>query len=395
MADYTAGIEFIPEIIFGGIQGTYTAGIEFIPEVTYGGVLGLTADTTPPTVSFSELTGVLAPSTMIQVRSVDTGGTLSQPSGIASVSVYVDHAAGLELVAVLRAPGGTLGSVEWNDPYLPGAVRAYGVNGFELDVERVGGWAWSSFDLRAVVTDRAGNITTLTTTYGISPAPTAPSITFVPNGASIPYDTATPIRIDVLDTVDGGNITHVQIIVVGATRAELAFDAVPPSTAEPGYTVMQTNLSPGRRFEVLRVGGWLEDFDLFVTATDDRGLVTTDSASFTLSSTPSPGDSVPPVTSNISPAPGTPITSSTPVLVDVTDESGLFRRVIIAVVLGGITEMAWDGDAWLGRYAGGNSTRTPITNGFRFTVLRDLRSGGWPSSPTLRVFAFDQGGNEV
>lgn len=391
MADYTAGIEYIPEIIFGGIQGTYAAGIEHIPEVTYGGVLGVVADTTPPTVVFSPTSGTIAPDTIVQVRIDDPGGSLAQPNGVALITICAVTPVTLELVAVLRSSGGVLESIDFNVEYGDGVSRAYGENGFELDVVRVGGWPWD-FTLRAIATDLAGNAVQVTSSYILSPAASAPSITFTPNGASIPYDTATPIRIDVLDDDDAGTISRVQIIALSASRAELVFDAVPPAVAKPGYTVMQTNLSPGRRFEVLRVGGWLEDFDLVVTATDDRGLVTTETASFTLSSTPSPGDSVAPITSNISPAPGTPITATTPLLADVTDETGLFRRVLVAVVLDGIAEVAWDGEAWLGRYAGGSSSRTVISGGFRFSVLRDT---GWPSSPTLRIFAFDQGGNEV
>lgn len=95
---------------------------------------------------------------------------------------------------------------------------------------------------------------------------------------------------------------------------------------------------------------------------------------------------------NILPAPGTPISSTTPVSVDVLDDSGAFRRVLLAVELEGLTELAWDGEQWLGHYAGGGSSREPIAGGFHFTVLRD---SGWTSSPTLRVFAVDRSGNEA
>jgi hypothetical protein len=77
---------------------------------------------------------------------------------------------------------------------------------------------------------------------------------------------------------------------------------------------------------------------------------------------------------------------------DVTDDSGAFRRVIVCAVLDGVTEVVHDGSTFLGNYAGGSCSRAAISGGFRFVVLRD---GGWPASPTIRVFAIDQQGNEA
>lgn len=61
--------------------------------------------------------------------------------------------------------------------------------------------------------------------------------------------------------------------------------------------------------------------------------------------------------------------------------------------LAGVTELCWDGDGFVGHYAAGTCLRTPITDGFRFTVLRD--GTGWPAGPILRAFAFDLSGNEA
>lgn len=104
-----------------------------------------------------------------------------------------------------------------------------------------------------------------------------------------------------------------------------------------------------------------------------------------------------PVIGNVSPAPGTPITSTTPLVLEVTDDSGALRRVLLtatysAGALTGVTELLFDGDAFVGHYVGGRSGREPIPGGFRFTLLRDT---GWPASPTIRVFAFDRSGNEI
>lgn len=104
------------------------------------------------------------------------------------------------------------------------------------------------------------------------------------------------------------------------------------------------------------------------------------------------GPNTPPVIDNESPPPGTVIESSVPVSFDVTDSSGILLTVLLAVYYPneGRTELAYEGSRWLGPYALG-SRRDPITNGFRFTTIRD---GGWPSSPIVRVFAFDGVGTE-
>jgi hypothetical protein len=257
-------------------------------------------------------------------------------------------------------------------------------------IERDGGWPTnvSLFVVTTTLNPRTPT-TSSVASYTVTP-PEDPTIVFDPaTGASFDYDTATPIEVEVTDPA---GVTNVRIYVVGATRAELVYDDAPGGTEQPGYTVVQTVITDGRRYAIERVDGWLEDFSLFVIADNAAGESDTEVASYTLDTLPSPGDSVPPVTTNVTPTPGTPIDVDQAVSVDVTDDTGLFRRVLIAVELEGQTELAWDGDTWLGHYADGGSVRDPIASGFRFTVLRD---GGWPSSPTLRVFAFDQGGNEV
>lgn len=383
---------FVPEftwVALADAQADITLSRRWVPEFTWGSPAS--ADTVPPSVSFAPAAGSIAPGDLVQVRTSDPGQSIATPPGVSTVTVYVQHGDDLELVAVARAVDGTLDSVDYNDPYSgAGDVQPFGGNGYSVDVLRAGGWPWSSFTVRVTVVDRAGNVTSGSAAYTVSPAPAAPTFDFTPDdGGSFDYDTATPVRVDVLD--DDG-VAAVRILVLGSTRAELVFDDAPGQPAEAGYSVSQSAITGGRRFDVERVGGWLEDFTLVVEATDATGLSSSDSADYTLDSYPSPGDAVPPTTSNVQPPPGTPISPTTPVSVDVTDDSGAFRRVLVAVELDGLTEVAWDGDTWLGHYAGGGSVRDPIAGGFRFTVLRD---GGWPSSPTLRVFAFDLGGNEV
>ena len=73
--------------------------------------------------------------------------------------------------------------------------------------------------------------------------------------------------------------------------------------------------------------------------------------------------------------------------------SPTFLRVLIAFDFEGFrtTELAYDGDSFLGAYAASSSVEA-IAGGFRYTLLR---SPAWPDQPNLRVFAFDTAGGEL
>ena len=104
----------------------------------------------------------------------------------------------------------------------------------------------------------------------------------------------------------------------------------------------------------------------------------------------SSGDDQKPVVSNFSPPPGSTIAAQDPIFFDVTDNSGLFRRVLIAIKQGGATELVHDGDAFQEPYVA-LSTRTNKQGGFRYRVRR---SGGWVEDPIGKIFAIDREGNE-
>lgn len=222
---------------------------------------------------------------------------------------------------------------------------------------------------------------------------TAPEITNPTPSPGVILPTA-PIQ---LDFTDDGDIAQIVVYVIPLTgAAELVYDSADaPTPFQSPYTGSTSEIAGGVRVQWARTGGYVTaSIKVRAVVVDSGGNRDTVELDYTCSPdpTPDPPDVTPPTTSNPQPAPGTPISTTTPVSIDVTDDSGAFRRVLIAVELAGATEVAWDGDQWLGNYAGGGSSRTPIAGGFRFTVLRD---GGWTSSPTLRVFAFDLGGNEV
>ena len=103
----------------------------------------------------------------------------------------------------------------------------------------------------------------------------------------------------------------------------------------------------------------------------------------------SPGGSAPVVTL-VSPLVGS-VESAGAVVVDVTDAD--LRRVFVVARFPstGKEELVHQGDRFTTDF-NGQSTRAPITNGFRFTLRR---SGGWPASPIIEVYAFDATGRET
>lgn len=255
--------------------------------------------------------------------------------------------------------------------------------GFFVDLERTPGWA-EAVVLRVEATNGAG-LDGDEGSFTISPA-LAPSFDFAPNGSVITTDA----ELDVTITEGANGLEHVLVYAEFADRTELAYD----DGAGEGYTVSETPSAGELLLEITRDGiGWGTDFVLRAVLIDEAGDRFEDTASFDVDpEVVDVVDTTAPVISNPQPPPGTPIARTQAVSVDVTDDTGLFRRILLGVELAGLVELCWDGDQWLGHYEAGPCVRTPITNGFRFTVLR---TGGWDTSPTLRVYAFDRGGNEA
>jgi hypothetical protein len=107
------------------------------------------------------------------------------------------------------------------------------------------------------------------------------------------------------------------------------------------------------------------------------------------------GDGVAPSVFEFSPAPGTPITPSTPISFKVADETALRSVMVWALFPDGRTEVIYDGDAFTAEYEF-YSTCTASTFGslvgFAFTIRR---YHGWPAMPEIRTRATDRGGNEA
>lgn len=106
--------------------------------------------------------------------------------------------------------------------------------------------------------------------------------------------------------------------------------------------------------------------------------------------TSSSGDGAAPVVTLVSPLTGQ-VEGAGALIVDVTDNVQL-GRVFVVVRFPAIAreELVHQGERFTPDY-NGQSTREPIAGGYRFTLRR---SGGWPASPLLDVYAVDASGTE-
>ena len=106
-------------------------------------------------------------------------------------------------------------------------------------------------------------------------------------------------------------------------------------------------------------------------------------------------DILPPVISNIIPAPSTPIYPRTPLGFDVTDNNPPLRLIMIKAefVATSTWDLIHDGTVFGPLYQGASNTRTAIAGGYRYTILRDT---GWTVGvpPIITPYAVDLFGNE-
>jgi hypothetical protein len=105
------------------------------------------------------------------------------------------------------------------------------------------------------------------------------------------------------------------------------------------------------------------------------------------------GDTTPPVISGVTPTPGTALGRSESVALHVADNTGLFRRIILAVRYAGLgrIEVVHDGDAFSPAFDA-HSTRVASGGGFDYSFVPNT---GWPDVPILTPYAIDQSGNEA
>lgn len=154
----------------------------------------------------------------------------------------------------------------------------------------------------------------------------------------------------------------------------------------------RTALVNGFDYTVARDKGWptspVKIRVFVVDASGNANLAA--SAEYTVSD--AGGTGVPPVVDNFDPPKGATIERTERISFDVTDDSGLFARILVAVSYDGIgdTDLVHDGDRFTAVYAT-RSSRVAIPNGYRYTIGH---VSGWPSAPRVRIFPVDAEGNE-
>ncbi len=271
-----------------------------------------------------------------------------------------------------------------------------------ISFKRTGGWSSmgnpnNSFRVAAQASNNAGTTANVNSfDFSIDPDPfVLADVAFTPADASL-VTASDSIRVEV--SSDSATLDQVRILATFPDRTELVLEgdvSGPPTAVDPYNLVDTGGITNGRFFVFERGdGGWPDDFTVTVAANTDqvRTQYTDEQSSYVRSPPATAADTTEPTVGSVVPAPGTPIATTDPLQFDVTDDSGAFRRILVVVNLAGTQELAHDGNNFLGNYAGGSCSRTAISGGFRFVILRD---GGWPSSPTIRVFAIDQSGNEA
>jgi hypothetical protein len=99
-----------------------------------------------------------------------------------------------------------------------------------------------------------------------------------------------------------------------------------------------------------------------------------------------------PTVSVISPSVGSSIYTDTHLVINVTDDFNSFKEIRLWAAFSGMEaiELVYDGSSFTSLYSV-DSTRSVISNGFQFSLMR---RGGWPGSPTITASAIDTNGGE-
>lgn len=204
---------------------------------------------------------------------------------------------------------------------------------------------------------------------------------FVPANAR-PVGTFGVVQFDVTDESGASVLTRILVDAEFEALSELVYNG---SFTRLYASSIKQPIQDGYRFTVRRSGPWKTAPRINGLALEQSGLISDEPAD--LSGNP-PG--APPVVSSFLPTPGTILRPADAVQFDVTDDSGLLRRVYIAASYParGVVEVLYDGKRFRKPYVGQASA---IGGGFHFQLQR---VGGWPASFTLMVYAIDREGLE-
>ena len=183
---------------------------------------------------------------------------------------------------------------------------------------------------------------------------------------------------------DNGDGTHDMLVYVNGALAD-TIGPLDDSTGGDATTALWSIMSANGAFSSTDMGGLLNYAHLsniarsasYISDAYDAGILVG-----------APADTTPPVVANVLPAAGGPLLPTDAVSFDVTDETGLAAIIVAGYYPSDRTyDVIHDGTAFGFGYSG---TRTPITDGYHYTITRDA---GWLEFPQVRITAIDTGGN--
>ena len=166
---------------------------------------------------------------------------------------------------------------------------------------------------------------------------------------------------------------------------DVAFDSTQilndySSNFSSSFLTQYNSLYSGLSLGVTRCSKNLVTPRVFITSQQSSGSITP------------PFSGTNPQISIVSPPTGSSISRYDTITFDVTDDLP-FRRIMIAASFSGsdVREVIHDGDSFSNRYSREENTRSSISGGYRYTILRN---NGWTMNPILTPYAIDVSGSE-
>lgn len=325
--------------------------------------------------------------------SPSAGSTLPSPSTAIVVDVKDDVALASGSTFILATFSDSPEEVVWDGTAYAagysGSTTSAVTGGTRYSIVRTAGWH-SNPSILASARDTSGNALALASSSFVLANPRdliAPTRTLVsPSaGSTLPAGTTALV----VDVTDETALSSVRLFVTFSDSSEeVAWDGTSFAATYSGSTV--STISRGKRFTVVRTGGWRTNPSLVVNAVDTSGNELSLASSSFVYAAPPLTETTPPAVTVVSPAAGTVVLSSTPLVVDVVDIH--LKSCIITVRFAGTNapEVAFDGTGFTEGYRA--SELAVITNGTRFTLRR---AAGWTAPPVVRVYAADSYGNEA
>lgn len=348
------------------------------------------ADTLPPVLdsAWAPAAGTVLRAQAIVLPLKDT--QIPQ-SNVAAVTIWAEYGDGLDEV-IFESGTGFHANFVGLSSISSGALGTQHV-AFTL-ARSGGGWRNATTVLKTYAVDQQGNSATYSSAYAVSDAPAGPTLDtdFAPTSGSTILKTAV-VSVPLIDTAF--NLASLVVFATyGDGSSDIIYDGGSFASAYSTSGLTGGIGTPNASFALRRNSGWKNAAtSIHVLTSDANGLSASFAASYTVTDPPPGPDSVAPVVTDISPTAGTPIARAAPVFFSVTDAAGnLHRAMVLAKFADGTYEVVHDGDAFAAGYLA-LSTRTVITNGFRFRVRRGL---GWLNGgPEIVIVSYDLAGNET